>query len=317
MEKVETSSIWSAFKKIDDPQLRQNIAVGSLLVGGKLFGYINISLWNIFLVLGTAVLVDGYLGYRRLGRVVFPHSALSSGTGISIFLVTGNPFIYIFAALCAILSKHFLHFKGKHFLNPSYSAMFLVLILFPLDVFVNPLQWEGRALPVIAAILLGLFVQERAKFLDGILTFLVSFLVFLFAFTNANFEDLHTLVLTGSFFIIAIYGISDPVTAPRSRLRRFLFIVQIPALYFLLRPYINENYAIFAAYLGVQALDVVFQQFQDKQWKIFPPHVAPQAVATIFMIMGLAYYSFGYAVDHGGIRQNVLDNRCNKLVCAP
>ncbi len=301
-----------AFKNIN-PQLLQTFAIGSLLlVGGKYFGYVDIDWTEIFIVLSLILSLDFIFKYAATGKKAFPFSAVNSGIGICLFLRTANPWLYAFAAFMTIFSKHFVRFRGKHFLNPSYSAILLTIALFPYVAFTNPLQWGSDWKVLTAISVLGSIVMWRVGFMDAVIAFFVSFFVWLNLFTTYSWEDLLILYLTGSFFIQMFFGFTDPATIPAKRIYRILFVTQISLLFFIFRLFINENYSFFAAYFFVQCMEVVFMYCEEKGVRNLV-----QGLFIGFCFLLLAGLSFQHSVKYNGVWPEVLTNRCTQLFCKP
>jgi Na+-transporting NADH:ubiquinone oxidoreductase subunit NqrB len=151
-------------------QLLQTIAIGSfLLTGGVFLGYINIAWWEVIMVLVVVGGLDYYLRTTIDGKAGFPFSAINSGIGICLFLRTEWWPILFFAALVAIASKYLIRSGPKHFFNPSYTAIFLMIALFGNEAYVNHFQWGFDWLVLLPILCLGLFVTIRAGLWDSVL----------------------------------------------------------------------------------------------------------------------------------------------------
>ena len=290
-----------------NPQNWQNAAIGSILLTGKILGFIAISWGEIGIVLGLAVFLDFWAKRFFDGESRFPFSALNTGIGICFFLRSEIVFVYIFTVFLAIFSKYLIRFRGQHFLNPSYSAIFLTLVIFPQIAYTNPLQWGvGNIWPILLMVTLGSFVLWRAKALEISAVFFATFLACWAIFTQIQWFDFQNFILTGSFFIAAIFGFTDPRTIPRERIDRVFFAAQIAIWFFVLRHFINENYALFAGYFLVNLSEPAFQILGQNARKIFTGILFLTAAG----LAGAHFLEFGILPDF-------LTNRCNQLFCRP
>ena len=186
-------------------QLLQTIAIGSfLLFGGVFLGYIDIEWWGILIVLTTVGLVDYYLRKVVDDRHGFPLSAINSGIGICLFLRTEWWPILLFASLVAIASKYLLRSGDKHFFNPSYTAIFLMIMLFGNEAYINHFQWGHDWFVLLPILLLGAFVTVRAGLWDSVLVFWGTLLICLNLFVDYTWDDFVWVFLTGSFLIMSL-----------------------------------------------------------------------------------------------------------------
>ena len=161
-------------------QLCQTIAIGSfLLLGGKLFNYVDISWLEMAVVFTTVIAADVFLRWQVDGKWALPFSAINTGIGISLFLRSAHWPIYAFAAVVAIVSKYLIRIDRKHFFNPSYSAIFICLVLFEKQAYVNHFQWGNQWYVLIPILLMGSFVAWRARVWDAVITFFVVWFVLL------------------------------------------------------------------------------------------------------------------------------------------
>jgi|GEM_PF-4786147 len=180
-------------------QLCQTIAIGSfLLLGGKWLGHVDITWLELLVVFSTVIILDFYLIWQLKDTKAFPFSAVNTGIGISLFLRTDLLFIYFVAGFIAIFSKYIVAIKDKHFLNPSYSAIFICLVLFQTDAYVTHVQWGNDWQVLLPILIMGAFVAWRAKVWDAVLMFFVSWFVLLNLFMEYTWHDLGVIYLTGA-----------------------------------------------------------------------------------------------------------------------
>ncbi len=337
------NSVFKALEKIH-PQLFQNIGIGFLLlVGGKYGGFIDISWTALFIIFSTVMLTDFLLSKYIKKKTIIPLSAINSGIGIAFFIRTKLLPVYALAGFIAILTKYLVNIKGKHFLNPSYTAVFLCLLFFPEKVYTDPLQWRinyehilpfqnyldlsllhpalnGANLPVLALILIvGTVVMLRVGLFDIVLTYFLAFFASLYFFTSFSVEDLVILYLSGSFFIIAFFGLTDPAILPKKRIYRILYACQVAFLFFIFRLFINENYAFFVGYFLVNILEIFFWSIEGKKIKfknkIIDARIFWQSLTTLIFLFLMINTSVNHQIKYNNVKPEILTNRCTKIIC--
>ena len=312
----ELISKCNALAKTVSLQLLQTLASGSfLLIGGVWLGYVDVLWWQIIMILSVVVGLDYYLRTTLDGKTGFPFSAINSGLGICLFLRTEWWPILFFAAVVAIASKYIFRIGDKHFFNPSYSAIFLMIVLFGNEAYVNHFQWGSDWYVLLPILAMGLFVTYRAGLLDSVLTFWATLLVCLTLVVDYHFEDFVWLFLTGSFLIMSFHGFTDPATMPSVRKYRLLFAAQIAILFFICRQVINEGYSFFAAYFLVNLFEVLLWQLEGKKWRGYDLRFLIQSLLTGFLILLLLAMSFSFYLDTNGIWPELMTNRCVQLFC--
>lgn len=297
-------------------QLYQSLAIGSfLLIGGVYLGYVDILWWHIVMVVLTVVTADYYLRVTIDNKSGFPFSAVNSAIGICLFLRTEWWPILFFAALFAIASKYLFRKGDKHFFNPSYTAVFLMVVIFANEAYVNHFQWGHDWFVLLPILAMGLFVTVKAGLWDSVLAFWGTLLICLSLFVDYSHEDFVWLFLTGSFLIMSFHGFTDPATMPKKRSYRLLFAAQIAILFFILRQIINEGYSFFAAYFLVNLFEVGFWRLEGKTWKGYDVRMLIQGGVTVFLFLLLAGMSLYYYLETNGGLPRLLTNRCVQLIC--
>lgn len=297
-------------------QLYQTLAIGSfLLVGGIVLGYVDILWWQVVLVLVTVCVTDYYLRVTIDEKQGFPFSAVNSAIGICLFLRTEWWPILFGAALFAIVSKYLFRSGDKHFFNPSYTAIFIMVALFGNEAYVNHFQWGHDWFVLLPILLMGLFVTINAGLWDSVLAFWGVLLLCLNLFVSYTHVEFIWLFLTGSFLIMSFHGFTDPATMPQKRSYRLLFSAQIAILFFICRQIINEGYSFFAAYFLVNLFEVGFYHLEGKSWKGYDLRLILQAGATVGLFLVLAFLSIDHYLDANGVWPRLLTNRCAQFFC--
>ncbi len=297
-------------------QLWQALSISAfLLIGGLWLGYVDITWWQVVMVFAVVIGLDYFLRGYLDGKTGFPLSALNSGIGICLFLRTEWWMILFFAAIVAIASKYVLRIRDKHFFNPSYTAIFLMIVLFGNEAYVNHFQWGSDWYVLLPILVMGLFVTYKAGLLDSVLVFWGTILLCLGLVVDFTSEDFVWLFLTGSFLIMSLHGFTDPATMPSVRKYRLLFAAQIAILFFVCRQVINEGYSFFAAYFLVNLFEVGLSQLEGKTWRGYDLRFLVQVVLTVFLALLLLGMSYSFYLATDGIWPELLTNRCVKFIC--
>jgi Na+-transporting NADH:ubiquinone oxidoreductase subunit NqrB len=226
-----------------DPRLYQIASLGTLLTYGLLWLHFDVSIFQIALTFGTALLTQ-YEGTRLYKLPAFdPLSAIVSAVGLCIFLRTNYMAVAALAAGIAIASKFTIRWQKKHIFNPTNLAL-LVVVAGGLG-WISPGQWGQAAWFGFLLACLGSLVVTRAVRADVTLSFL-GFYVGLLTARALWLGDPLTIPLhqleSGTLLIFSFFMITDPKTTPDSRLGRLLFtlLVALAALcvqFVLFRPH--------------------------------------------------------------------------------
>ncbi len=316
IEAIKKHPIYQKFFEIN-PQILQTFVIGNLLIiGGKYFGFVDISWLNIAIVIGLCVVVDYAFRCVQNKETKFPHSAVNSAIGLCLFLRTTSIPIYVFAAVLAILSKHFIQIKGNHFFNPSYTAIFASIMMFPIVAYVNPLQWQTGSWTAVGIIaLLGSLVMLRVGTFAIVTGYFVTFYAWIKLFTSHSWDDIKILFFSGSFFILVFHGLTDPAIIPKRKLHRLLYVTQISTLFFVYRLFINENYSFFLAYFTVNFLEMFFWKLENYESKIGNWRTITQGAVTLIFFGLMVNSSYNHTQKYNGVWPELLTNRCIQPIC--
>ncbi len=216
-----------------DPRLYQIASLSTLLLYGLAWLHFDVSLWQIAIMFGTALLTQ-YAGTRWHRLPSFdPLSPIVSALGLCIFLRTNDLPVAALASFIAIGSKFIIRWKEKHLFNPTNLA--LVVVLAGGLGWISPGQWGQVAWFGFLIACLGSLVVTRAARADVTIAFL-SFYVGLLIARALWLRDPLTIPLhqieSGTLLIFSFFMISDPKTTPDSRAGRvfFAFLVAVAAL---------------------------------------------------------------------------------------
>ena len=217
-----------------DPRLYQIASLSTLLLYGLLWLHFDVSVLQIAVTIGTALLTQ-YAGTRYFNLPSFdPRSPLISALSLCLLLRTNDLPVAALAAFIAIGSKFIIRWKGKHLFNPTNLA--LVVMLAGGLGWISPGQWGQVAWFGFLIACLGSLVVTRAARADVTLAFL-GFYAGLLVTRALWLGDPLTIPLhqieSGALLIFAFFMISDPKTTPDSRTGRVVYalIVAIAALY--------------------------------------------------------------------------------------
>jgi len=217
-----------------DPRLYQIASLSTLLLYGLIWLRFDISVIQIAVTLGAALLTQ-YAGTRFYDLSAFdPKSPLISALSLCLLLRTDHLEVAALAAVVAIGSKFVIRWKDKHVFNPTNLAL-VVMIGSGLG-WISPGQWGQVAWFGFLIACLGSLVVTRAARADVTLAFL-SFYVGLLIARALWLSDPLTIpqhqIESGALLIFAFFMISDPKTTPDSRTGRIIYalLVTLAALY--------------------------------------------------------------------------------------
>jgi Na+-transporting NADH:ubiquinone oxidoreductase subunit NqrB len=218
--------------------------------------------------LNSALAIGSALAMQALCARVFGlpqtdlRSPLITGLSLSLLLRANEPWLHAAAGIIAIGSKFLLRIDGKHIWNPAGFAI-VVLLLTSSGVWISPGQW-GTALWFAALLgFLAILVLHAARRADIALFFLGSHAALLLArafwLGDPLAIPLHQLE-SGSLLIFSFFMISDPRTAPDSRLGRFLFAFAVAALGHWLTFFMQMRPALYLALIALSPLTLLLDR---------------------------------------------------------
>ena len=234
MEHTEVKSKSNPSVHRRDPRLYQIASLGTLLTYGLFWLHFDVSVWQIGVTIGTALLTQ-YAG-TRVAKLPFfdPKSALISSLSLCLLLRTDYLAVAALASVVAIGSKFVFRWNDKHLFNPTNLA--LAISLASGMGWISPGQWGQVAWFGFLIACLGSLVVTRAARADVTFTFLAVYVGLLFARALWLGDPLtipfHQ-IESGALLIFAFFMISDPKTTPDSRTGRLVYalLVSLAALY--------------------------------------------------------------------------------------
>ena len=202
------------WKKFDNPYWFELISV-LILAGAGIFFEVSYFPGIVVAVL-TTVLLDVMINRVRGRKFHFSTSAVITGLLIGSILY-GELWVFAFAGIVAILSKHAIQLQGRNIFNPAALGILLSVVLFS----ASDVWWS--ATQIIPIIILGLLVAWKMMRLRIVLSFLISF----FILNIIQFSSIQPLGQTAlSSFLalplfLAFFMLTEPKTTPSQK--QFLF----------------------------------------------------------------------------------------------
>lgn len=308
-------------------QTNQILLLSTILIIWVEFYWLNTNYTKIFVIFSTLMTLDALFLRVKTGKWTFPFSWVAAWFWISLFLRTDELLIYFFVWVLAIVWKNLFTIRGRHFMNPSNMAIFIVLILFPYYTWVNTLQWgnhtwviSGHYLVILLiALFFWLFITYRVYqvfkytyIYDYIWPFLILHLLLFFFF--AQWETINSAVefFSVSFFIFLFHMITDPKTVPNKSLSRFFYSVCIVLTFYILQFFINESYALLGSlFFNTLTLPIIWLLEEKKNvYKKVSPAVVFLLTNIFVMILFLSILTQKY-----GRPDLAFDNVCQQLIC--
>jgi enediyne biosynthesis protein E5 len=189
-------------------------------------------------------------------------SPLITGLSLSLLLRADEPWLHAIAGVIAISSKFVLRIDGKHIFNPAGFAI-VVLLVTSHGVWISPGQWGTSAWLLSALTFAAILVLGAARRTDVALFFLGSHAALLLAraiwLGDPLAIPLHQLQ-SGSLLIFSFFMISDPRTAPDSRVGRFLFAFAVAASAHWLAFFMQTRPALYFALIALSPLVLVIDR---------------------------------------------------------
>jgi Na+-transporting NADH:ubiquinone oxidoreductase subunit NqrB len=195
------------------------------------FGWIDFGARPLNSALALAgSLVTQIVCSRLAGIPLDLRSPLITGLSLSLLLRADDPWIHVLAGVIAIGSKFVVRLDGKHIFNPAGFAIVVLLFAASGHVWISPGSWGTNAWFVALLAFFAILVLGAARRADIAIFFLGTHAALLIArawwLGDPLVIPLHQLQ-SGSLLIFTFFMISDPRTAPDSRLGRFIFAASV------------------------------------------------------------------------------------------
>ena len=236
-----------------DPRLRVSAVILSLQVLGQAGLNFKVSIAQILVTIGVSGVIEMAWLFYRQRAIIWPASALLTGNGVAFILRASGTRHgqwwslhgiqwFLLAALIGLGSKYFVTLRGRHPYNPSNFGLIAVfLVVGSPKVFPQYLWWGPLNPPVLAALVLILagvvWILRPLGMLPMAAAFLVPFvgLVSAFSATGRCFDAIWSatpvcgvsytrdICTSPELLIYVFYMMSDPRTAPTTRLGRVVY----------------------------------------------------------------------------------------------
>jgi len=239
------------------------------------------SLIPVLISVLTATILDSLINYFRFKTWEIPYSALISGIFIG-GLLTQNLswYIYVFAGIIAVASKHLLAVNHRHIFNPANFGILLVFLIFK-----APSTWWISS-PFYLVILFGLFILWRLKRFDLGISFLAAYYI-LHATIDWSIAPSGMPMMRGmpmmmnnfyrsfinqsTIFFFAMFMLIEPKTHPAAKKQRIFYGILVAVMLIGIEKY-NPSFGIpfvlAVANLFVPLLNRISFEFRKKSYPV-------------------------------------------------
>ena len=256
---------------IRDPRLQVAAVIVTIHVLGQVALGFHVSVPQILAAILTCAVIEVVLTFRRHRELVWPASAMLTGSGVALILrVPSTPrgdhwtthAWYVFAAVAGVslLTKYVIRYRGSHLFNPSNIGLVAAFLLLgstrvePLDFWWSPL--DAPMIAAYAVILIGgVLITRRLDLLVPATIFWVVLaggvglvalsghcMVARWAFAPVCGLDFWRVIVTSpEVLIFLFFMLTDPKTVPPGRVGRMLFALVLAIVAtVLIAPQTNE-----------------------------------------------------------------------------
>jgi hypothetical protein len=238
---------------VRDPRLHLAAVIISIHVLGQIALGFRVSVPQILSAIVTSALIEVILTLRRTGQLVWPASAMLTGSGVAlIFRVIGTErgehwswegwYLFSLVAAVSLLTKYVIRYRGSHVFNPSNVGLVVAFLVLgstrvePLDFWWAPLDVWMLAVYIIILVG-GLLITARLNLLAMAATFWVGLALGLglLAYSGhcitaawalepvCGSHFWRVVVTSPELLVFLFFMITDPKTIPRGRLARLVF----------------------------------------------------------------------------------------------
>jgi Na+-transporting NADH:ubiquinone oxidoreductase subunit NqrB len=162
-------------------------------------------------------------------------SSLITSLGLCLLLRVNDPLLMVTAAALAIGQKFVFRFNGYHFWNPANFAI-AVLVGLTDEAWVSPGQWGHFLAIPICIVVIGALVLKSAQRWDIALVFGLTLAVLCYwrfvVYQGWNVEVWWHQFNNGTFWLYALFMITDPMTSPQNKKARMLWGVVLASAVF-------------------------------------------------------------------------------------
>jgi hypothetical protein len=236
-----------------DPRLWLSAVIMTVHVLGQTVLGFKVSIAQILVTIAVGAVVEAAVTLRRQHVLAWPASGILTASGVALILrasgtdhgdwwsLHGIQF-FVIAVLLSLLSKYLVRPGGRHLFNPSnVGLVWALLVIGPAHVFPQYLWWGPNDAGVAAAyvvILTGAsFILRRVRMVPMVLSFLIPYVALIGAFAagGRSFVAIWhdgpvggasywaNVALSPEVLVFVFFMMSDPQTAPRTRVGRMLY----------------------------------------------------------------------------------------------
>jgi Na+-translocating ferredoxin:NAD+ oxidoreductase RnfD subunit len=288
-----------------DSRLHVAAVIVTIHVLGQVALRFQVSVPQILAAIVTCALLDVAITFVTRRSVVWPASAMLTGSGVALILrVPSTPpgdhwtthHWWVFAAVAggSLLTKYLIRYRGTHVFNPSNIGLVVTFVVFgssrvePLDFWWRPM---GPAMIVAYVVIVvgGLVISGRLGLLDIVVTYYVALaagigvlaisghcMVARWSFTPVCDYDYWWIIVTSpEVLVFLLFMITDPKTVPSTRRGRIVFALLVAvASTLLMAPQTTEFWSK-VALLGGLALVCAGRPFVDRWMSARAGRAAP------------------------------------------
>jgi Na+-translocating ferredoxin:NAD+ oxidoreductase RnfD subunit len=280
---------------IRDPRLHLASVIITIHVLGQLGLGFQVSVVQILTAILTCAVIEVVLTYRQTGTLVWPASAMLTGSGVAlIFRVLGTQhgdywstrgwYLFAIVAGLSLLTKYWIRYRGSHVFNPSNVGLVVAFVVLgstrvePLDFWWGPL--DGWMVAAYAVILVGgILITKRLRLLAMSAAFWLTLVVgigilaasghcMVARWASAPVCGAHYwwIVLTSpEVLIFLFFMITDPKTVPAGGVGRIVFAAGVGLMATLLMaPQTTEFGSKVALLAGLAVLSVARLPFTER-----------------------------------------------------
>ena len=247
-----------------DPRLHVAAVLITVHILGQVGLHFRLSVPQILAAILTCAVLEVILTFRQSRAVVWPASAMLTGSGVALIMrAVGTPpnepwatndwHLFAVVAGLSLLSKYVIKYRGTHVFNPSNIGLVVAFLVLgstrvePLDFWWAPLNgWMIAAYGVI--IVGGLLITRRLRLLalagsfwvalaigTGLLAVSGHCMTANWAFAPVCGADFWRVIVTSpEVLIFLFFMITDPKTVPAGSVGRVAFGVLVAAVSVLL-----------------------------------------------------------------------------------
>lgn len=236
-----------------DPRLKLSVVIMTLQLLGQTVLDFKVSIAQILVTVAFSALVEIVITFRREAMLVWPASAMLTGSSVAFILrasgtrhgdwwsLNGIQY-FLLAALLSLLSKYLIRPGDRHLFNPSnVGLVWCLLVIGPRHVFPQYLWWGpsrvGQALAFMVIFAGAWWILRKVRMVGMAVSFLATFalLVAILAVSGREFVAIWhdgpisglsywaNLAISPELLIFVFFMISDPQTAPKAPLGRVIY----------------------------------------------------------------------------------------------